>query len=103
MMNSTTLQITTQPVGDETLLGVVSTGVFRPLVPIQHREVVSSRCMPYTIWECRRPDASSPPGSAGHRWPRLLPRWPGLAYTASEARFTDTYAEIPVPHHAYTT
>jgi hypothetical protein len=40
MMNSTTLQITTQAVGDETLLGDVSTGVFRPLVPIQHREAV---------------------------------------------------------------
>jgi hypothetical protein len=40
MMNSTTLQITTQAVGDETLLGDVSTGVFCPLVPIQHREAV---------------------------------------------------------------
>jgi hypothetical protein len=36
----TTLQITTQAVGDTTLLGDVSTGVFRPLVPIQHREAV---------------------------------------------------------------
>ncbi len=40
MMNSSTLQITTQVVGDRTLLGNVSTGVFRPLVPIQHREAV---------------------------------------------------------------
>ncbi len=40
MMNSTTLQITTQAVGDDTLLGDVSTGVLRPLVPIQHREAV---------------------------------------------------------------
>ncbi len=40
MMNSTTLQIITQAVGDETLLWDVSTGVFRPLVPIQHREAV---------------------------------------------------------------
>jgi hypothetical protein len=40
MMNSTTLQNTTQEVGDETLLGDILTGVFRPLVPIQHREVV---------------------------------------------------------------
>jgi hypothetical protein len=40
MMNSSTLQITTQTVGDTTLLGDVSTGVFRPLVPIQHREAV---------------------------------------------------------------
>jgi hypothetical protein len=40
MMSSTTLQITTQAVGNDTLLGDVSTGVFRPLVPIQHREAV---------------------------------------------------------------
>ena len=40
MMNSSALQITTQAVGDETLLGDISTGVFRPLVPIQHREAV---------------------------------------------------------------
>ena len=40
MMKSTTLQITTQAIGDETLLGDASTGVFRPLVPIQHREAV---------------------------------------------------------------
>jgi hypothetical protein len=40
MINSTTLQITTQAVGDDSLLRDVSTGVFRPLVPIQHREAV---------------------------------------------------------------
>ncbi len=40
MINSTTLRITTQEVGDKTLLGDVSTGVFRPLVPIQHKQVV---------------------------------------------------------------
>jgi hypothetical protein len=40
MTNSSTLQITTQAVGNMTLLGDVSTGVFRPLVPIQHREAV---------------------------------------------------------------
>jgi hypothetical protein len=40
MMKSSTLQITTQAVGDATLLGDISTGVFRPLVPIQHREAV---------------------------------------------------------------
>jgi hypothetical protein len=40
MMNSSTLQITTQTVGVTTLLGDVSTGVFRPLVPVQHREAV---------------------------------------------------------------
>jgi hypothetical protein len=31
------LQITTQVVGDNSLLGDVSTGVFRPLVPSQYR------------------------------------------------------------------
>ncbi len=40
MMNSTTLQITTQAVGEVSLLGDISTGVFRPLVPIQYREAV---------------------------------------------------------------
>jgi hypothetical protein len=39
-MNSTTLQITTQAVSEVSLLGDVSTGVFRPLVPIQYREAV---------------------------------------------------------------
>jgi hypothetical protein len=40
MMNSNTLQITTQAVGDASPLGDVSTGVFRPLVPIEYREAV---------------------------------------------------------------
>jgi hypothetical protein len=40
MTNSSTLQITAQAVGDSTLRGDVSTGVFRPLVPIQHRVAV---------------------------------------------------------------
>jgi hypothetical protein len=40
MTNSSTLQITTLAVGDTTVLGDVSTGVFCPLVPIQHREAV---------------------------------------------------------------
>ena len=40
MTSSPALQITTQAVGDTTLLGDVSTGVFRPLVPLQHREAV---------------------------------------------------------------
>jgi hypothetical protein len=40
MMNYTTLQITTQVVGDDTQLVDVLTGVFRPLVPIQYWEAV---------------------------------------------------------------
>jgi hypothetical protein len=70
MMNSTTLQITTQAVRDDTLLGAISTGVFRPLVPIQHRETAFHHYTPYTTPECGRSAASSPLGSAGHRWPR---------------------------------
>jgi hypothetical protein len=40
MMNSTTLQITTQAVGDDSLLRDISTGVIRPLVLSQYREAV---------------------------------------------------------------
>jgi hypothetical protein len=94
MMNSPTLQITTQTVGDTTLLGDVSTGVFRPLVPIQHREAVSSRCTLYTTRKCGRPAVSSPPGSAGHRWPRRYPDGQGLptmpAGQGSQARTPTT-------------
>jgi hypothetical protein len=57
MMNSTTLQITTQAVGNDTLLGDVSTGVFRSLVHIQHREAVF-QLLPGTL--------HTPPRSAGN-------------------------------------
>jgi len=40
MMNSNTLQITTQAVGDASQLRDISTGVFRLLVPIEYREAV---------------------------------------------------------------
>jgi hypothetical protein len=40
MTNSSSLQITTQTVGDTALFEDVSTGVFRSLVPIQHRDAV---------------------------------------------------------------
>ncbi len=71
MMNSTTLEITTQAVGDDSLLGDVLTGVFRPLVPIQHREGrFFSRYTPSTTPECGLPGASLLLVSAGHRWPR---------------------------------
>jgi hypothetical protein len=49
--------------------------------------------------------ASSPPGSAGHRWPRPLHRWSGLAYSASGARSLHPVhlqpTEIPVPHRRF--
>jgi hypothetical protein len=64
------------------------------LYPSNKGRRFSSRCTLYTTRECRQPAASSLPGSAGHRWPRPLLRWPGLAYTASGARFTDTYTYI---------
>jgi hypothetical protein len=91
MMNSTTLQITTQAVGGETLIGDVSIGVFRRSYPSNIGRCFSSPCMLYTTRECGGPAASSPPSSAGHRWPRPLLRWPGLAYTDNGARFTDMY------------
>jgi hypothetical protein len=67
MMNSTTLQITTQVVGDNSLIGDVSTEVFR----LQYREAVfQSLYSIHPTLECWQPAASSPLGSAGHRWPR---------------------------------
>ncbi len=47
MTSSPALQITTQAVGDTTLLGDVSTGVFRPLVPTPRLERGTPRS---TIW-----------------------------------------------------
>jgi hypothetical protein len=91
MMNSTTLQITTQAVGGETLLGTFRQGRSARSYPSNIGRRFSSRCKLYTTRECGLSAASSPPGSAGHRWPRPLRRWPGLAYTASGARFTDMY------------
>jgi hypothetical protein len=70
MMNSTTLQITTQVFSDDSLLGDVLTVVFRPLLPLQQGRLFFSRYTPYTTPECGRPAASSPLGSAGYRWPR---------------------------------
>jgi hypothetical protein len=102
MMNSTTLQITTQVVGDETLLETLRQGSFAHLYPSNIGRRFSSRCTLYTTRECGRPAASSPPGSAGHRWPRPLLRWPGLAYTASGARFTDAYT-YSQPRYRYLT
>jgi hypothetical protein len=55
------------------------------------RRRFSSRCTLYTTRVCERPAASSRLGSAGHRWPKPLPRWPGPACNASGAKFTDTY------------
>jgi hypothetical protein len=66
----TTLQITTQAVGDETLLGDVSTGVFRPLVPIQHREAVFQSLHSIHHPGVRATRRPSPLGSAGRKWPR---------------------------------
>jgi hypothetical protein len=51
----------------------------------------SSHCTLYTTRGCGRSAASSRLSSAGHRWPRQLPRWPGPACSASGAKFTDTY------------
>jgi cleavage and polyadenylation specificity factor subunit 1 len=70
MMNSTTLQITTQEVSDASLLGNVSTGVFRPLVPIQYREAVFQSLHSIHHPGVRATRRLIGLGSAGHRWPR---------------------------------
>jgi hypothetical protein len=109
MMNSTTLQITTQPVGDEdeTLLGVVSTGVFRPLVPIQHREVVFQSLHAIHHLGVR---ATRRLIAGWFRWPQMAKAITQMARACLHCQRGKVHrhvhlqpAEIPVPHHAYTT
>jgi hypothetical protein len=91
MMNSSTLQITTQTVGDTTLLGDVSTGVFRPLVPIQHREEVFQSLHSIHHRGVRETRRLIP---AWFCWPQMakaITQMPGPAYNASGASFTGTY------------
>ncbi len=95
MINSTTLQITTQAVDDETRLGDISTGVFRPLVPIQHREAVFQ-----SLHSIHHP---------GVRATRHLVAacfcWPQMARACLHCQWGKVHkhvhlqpAEIPVPH-----
>jgi hypothetical protein len=105
MMNSTTLQITTQAIGDEALLGDVSTGVFRSLMPIQHREAVFKAL-----------HAIHHPGVRATR--RIIPTrfcWPQMAKAITQMARACLHcqwgkvhrhvhlqpAEIPVPHRRF--
>jgi hypothetical protein len=98
MTNSSTLQITSQEVGDTTVLGDVSTGVFRPLVPIQHREAVFQSL--HSIHH---------PGVRATR--RLIAArfcWPQMARACLQCQRGKVHrhvhlqtTEIPVPHRRF--
>ncbi len=101
-MNSTTLQITTQAVGDETLLGDISTGVFRQLVPIQHREAVFQSL--YTI---HHPGVQATRRLIAARfcWPQMARAITLMARACLHCQRGKVHrhvhlqpAEIPVPH-----
>ncbi len=105
MMNSTTLQIATQAVGDDSLLGDVLTGVFRPLVPIQHRETVFQ-----SLHSKHHPGVR-----ATHRLIAARLCWPQMAKAITLIARACLYrqrgkvhkhvhlqpAEIPVPHRRF--
>ncbi len=105
MMNSKTLKITTQAVGDETLLGDVSTGVFRPLAAIQHREVVfqSLHAIYHPgVWATRRLIA------ARFCWPQMAKVITQMARACLHCQRGKVHshvhlqpAEIPVPHRPF--
>ncbi len=91
MTNSSTLQITTQAVGDITLLGDVSTGVFRPLVLIQHREAIfqSLHSIHHTGVRATRRLIT-----ARFCWPQMAKAFTQMARACLQcqrAKFTDTY------------
>ncbi len=102
MMNSTTLQIITQAVADETLLGDVSTGVFRPLVPIQHREAVFQ-----SMHSIHHPGVQATRRLIAARfcWPQMAKAITMMARAFLHCQLGKVHehvhlqpAEIPVPH-----
>jgi cleavage and polyadenylation specificity factor subunit 1 len=102
MMNSTTLQITTQAVGDETRLGVVLTGVFRPLVPIQQREAVFQ-----SLHSIHHPGVRATRRliAAQFCWPQMAKAITPMARACLHCQWGKVHkhvhlqpAEIPVPH-----
>jgi hypothetical protein len=105
MMNSTTLQITTQAVGDELLLGDISTGVFRPLVPIQHKEAVfqSLHAIHHPVVR-----ATSRLITARFCWPQMAKAITLMARACLHCQGGKVHkhvhlqpAEIPVPHRRF--
>ena len=102
MMNSTTLQITTQAVGSETLLRDVSTGVFSPLVPIQHRKAVFK-----SLHSIHHPGvrATSRLIAARFCWPQMAKAITQMARACQWGKVHRHVhlqpAEIPVPHRRF--
>ncbi len=106
MMSSTTLQITTQAVGDDSLLGDVSTGVFRPLVPIQFREAIFQSLHSINhpgVRATRRLIAS------GFCWPQMAKAITLMARACLFCQWGKVHkhvhlqpAEITVPHRCFT-
>jgi hypothetical protein len=105
MMNSTTLQITTQAVGDETLLGDVSTGVFCLLVPIQHREAVFQ-----SLHAIHHPRVCATRRLIAARfcWPQMAKAITQMARACLHCQQGKVHrhvhlqpAEIPVPHRCF--
>jgi hypothetical protein len=104
-MNSTTLQITTQAVGDKTLLGDVSTGVFRPLIPIQHWEAVFQ-----SLHAIHHPGVRATRRliAAGFCWPQMAKAITLMARACLHCQRGKVHklihlkpAEIPVPHRRF--
>ncbi len=105
MMNSTTLQITTQAVGDDTLLGDVSTGVFRPLVPVQYREAVFQ-----SLHSIHHPGVRATRRLIAARfcWPQMAKAITLMARTCLYCQRGKVHrhvhlqpAEIPIPHRRF--
>ncbi len=105
MMNSTKLQITTQVVGYEMLLRDVLTGVFRPLVPIQHREAVFQ-----SLHAIHHPGVRATRRLIAARfcWPQMAKAITQMARACLHCQRGKVHrhvhlqpAEIPVPHRHF--
>jgi hypothetical protein len=105
MTSSPTLQITTQAVSDTTLLGDVSTGVFHPLVPIQHREAVFQ-----SLHSIHHPEVRATRRLIMARfcWPQMAKAITQMARACLQCRRGKVHrhvhlqpTEIPVPHHRF--
>ncbi len=106
MINSTTLQITTQAAGNDSLLRDVSTGVFRPLVPIQCREAVFQ-----SLHSIHHPGVQATRRLIAARfcWPQMAQAITLMARTCLFCQQGKVHkhvhlqpAEIPLPHRRFT-
>ncbi len=96
---------TTQAVGDETLLGEVPTGVFCPLVPIQHMEAVFQ-----SLHAMHHPGAGATHRLIAARfcWPQMAKAITQMARACLHCQWGKVHkhvhlqpAEILVPHHRF--